>query len=166
MEKIAVAKILKSQGLKGEVKINAYNKNDSALKQGLTVYLKDGSPLFIRSFNERKGFFYVTFENYNSIEQVESLKNEELFINTTDLNKLNKDEYYVKDLLGCLVITNTNKELGIVTEIENFGSADIYTVKNKQQEILFALVEGLFLSVDLQKKQIIVDENKLNEVIV
>ena len=166
MEKILVAKVLKSQGLKGEVKINAYNKNDSALNSGLTVYLKNGSQLFIRSMRERNGFFYATFENYNSIEQVECLKNEELYINASDLNKLSKDEYYVKDLLGCLVITNTSKELGIITEIENFGSADIYTVKSKQQEVLFALVEGLFLSVDLQKKQIIVDENKLNEVIV
>jgi 16S rRNA processing protein RimM len=167
MKKVLIAKILKPQGLRGEVKINPYNKKETSLKEGVCVYLNNNNTLTIRTLRERAGFLYATFENYNSIEAVEPLRGEELFILEEDLNTLDEDEFYVKDLIGCTVLLNSGAKLGNVTEIENYGANDVYTVRNSQkQEVLFALVDGLILEVNLDKKQIIVDEKVLNEVII
>jgi len=165
MEKILIAKILKPQGLRGEVKVKAYELKDTSLKQGLQVYLKNNKTIVVRSIRERQGFLYLSFENYNSIKEVEELRNEEIFINESDLKALEEDEFYVKDLIGCTVKLNSGKELGIVTEIENYGANDVYTVINsKKEEVMFALVDNLFLEVDIKNKQIILDEKVFDEV--
>lgn len=166
MQKIEVAKVLKPQGLKGEVKLKVYNIKDSVLKLGTQVFLKNNESLTINSIRERAGFFYVTFEGKTKIEEIEYLKNEVLFVMEDELPELEEDEYFVKDLIGATVKLNSGKELGVVTEIENYGAADIYTVVKNKTEILFSLVEGLFLSVDLKNKVIIVDESILEEVMV
>lgn len=164
MKKILIAKILKPQGLKGEVKAKVYELKETSLKKGLQVYIKN-TPLTIETVRERAGFLYVTFKNHNSIEMVEQFRNEEVYINENDLKTLEDNEFYVKDLLGCIVLLDSGKELGTVTEIENYGANDVYTVANsKKEEVLFALVDHLFLEVNLDKKQIIIDEKIFDEV--
>ena len=165
MEKVIVAKILKAQGLKGEVKLSATDLENTSLKKGVSVYLKNNHRLIVRSIRERQGFLFVTFENYDSIEAVEVLKNEELYMNSSDLKPLEQNQFYVKDLLNCVVKTTGGKELGKIVEIEHYGANDVYTLLNtKKQEILFALVENLFLEVNLEEKLIIVDEALFDEV--
>ena len=166
MEKIEIARVLKPQGLKGEVKVKAYSGENSILKEGLTVLLKNGTELFVTKKRMQKGFYYLTFKGLDAIEKVESLRNEGLFVLKNQLDELDKDEYYIADLIGAYVYSKAGEFLGEIKEIENYGAADIYTLKNKNKEVLFAFVEGLFESVDLENKKIIVNDKKLSEVIV
>ena len=53
-----------------------------------------------------------------------------------------------------------------ITEIESYGAADVYTVKNKGSEVLFAFVEGIFNSVDTKAKKVVVNSQILEEVMV
>ena len=58
------------------------------------------------------------------------------------------------------------KFLGTIAEVESYGAADVYTVTNKNSEILFAFVEGIFDLVDLKNKKVIVKQAVLDEVMV
>ncbi|PKK96134.1 MAG: hypothetical protein CVV59_00205, partial [Tenericutes bacterium HGW-Tenericutes-4] len=66
----------------------------------------------------------------------------------------------------CTVTLNNGDVLGVVEEIENYGASDVYTVTNGKAETIFALVDGLFLEVDLNNKRIVVDKSILEEVMV
>jgi 16S rRNA processing protein RimM len=166
MKKILIAKILKTQGLRGEVKVKTYSLENNVLKEGMQVFLNNNKSLTIKTSRERVGFLYLTFEGYNSIEEVEILRNEDLFTLEENLENLNNNEFYVKDLLGCTVTLNNGDVLGVVEEIENYGASDVYTVTNGKAETIFALVDGLFLEVDLNNKRIVVDKSILEEVMV
>ena len=166
MEKLLVATVLKPQGLKGQVKVKPYNLDVSLFKKGLVVYKKNNETLTLETVSFRGGFLYLTFKGYNVIEQVEHLRNEDLYVEEVELNELNEGEYYIKDLIGCEVLTTEGKLLGTITEIDNYGAADIYTVVRDNNEILFAFIEGLFTKVNVEEKIVEVDEELLKEVVV
>ena len=82
------------------------------------------------------------------------------------LPELEEDEFYVKDLLGLKVYNQQDVLLGEIKNIDDFGSADVYTIKLKGKETLFAFVEGLFDSVDYENKKIIINDKLFEEVMV
>jgi 16S rRNA processing protein RimM len=166
MKKITVAKILKPQGLKGQVKVKPYGNDFSLFKSGLGLFTKDSEELVVSTASVRGDMVYLTFEGLNTIEQIEHLRSQELFVKEDGLDELDGDEYYVKDLIECQVFNEKNELLGTITEIDSYGAADVYTVKNKGSEILFAFVEGVFASVDTKSKKVIVNSQILKEVMV
>ena len=42
--------------------------------------------------------------------------------------KINNDEYYVIDLIGCKVINTEKKDLGKIINIKNFGAGDLMEI--------------------------------------
>jgi 16S rRNA processing protein RimM len=166
MKKILVAKVLKPKGLKGEVKVKTFTNDLSIFNPDATLSLKDNNKLKITTSKARGNFLYLTFENIQNIEQAESLKAEELFADTQNLEELKEDEYYVYELIGFKVYNNENKLLGTLTNIENFNASDVYTLKTENEEWLFANKKGLILSVDIKNKSIVLDQNVLDEVLV
>lgn len=167
MEKIIIAKILKPQGLKGQVKVKVYSDDLNFFDVNNMVTIKDsGEKLKIIGNRQQKGFVYLDFQSLDVIEKVEYLRGKELTVEVDDLKQLNEDEYFIKDLLGCSVYNQKEELLGKIKNIDSYGSADVYTIKNRQTEMLFAFVEGLFDKVDLENKKVIVNDKLFSEVVV
>ncbi|MGD9901388.1 MAG: ribosome maturation factor RimM [Spirochaetales bacterium] len=166
MARVSIAKILKPQGLKGQVKVMPYGEDASVFEKGKTLLLKNNAELKIESSSVRSSFLYINFEGFNTIEEVETLRSKELFILEDELPDLKKGEYYVKDLLDMEVYGTSGDFLGTVVEIENFGSADVYTLKNGLNEVTFAFVTGLFEKVNFDENKIVVNSKLFEEVVV
>ena len=79
MEKVAIAKIIKPQGIKGECKIK-FLTDDLSVFEGLKqVYL--GDKLYnVKNISIRFGFGYLTFEGVKDRNEAELLRNKKLFI--------------------------------------------------------------------------------------
>ena len=165
MKKILIAKILKPQGLKGEIKVKAFGDDLTVFDANNTLFLNNNT-VTIEKSRVQKGFVYLKLQNFNSIEEVESLRNYNFYINEDELPKLEEDEYFVKDLINLKVYNQKEEYLGTVTEINNYGSADVYTIKNKGKTTEFAFVDGLFESVDYDSQKIVVNNQLFEEVVV
>ena len=103
MEKLIIAKVLKPQGLNGQVKVKFYGNDLDLFVPNLIVYLKDNSSLKVKTVSVRNGFLYLTFEGLGIIEKIEYLRGQDLFVEEQLLKDLEDDEYYVKDLIDCEV---------------------------------------------------------------
>lgn len=154
MEKIEIGKIVNTIGLKGELKVMPETKDINRFKKLKNFYVK----------NEQYECEYALVRNdkvclkivgFNTVESVEKFKNQPIFVDRKDSIPLDKDEYLAVDLVGCEVYFK-DKYLGLVTEIANYGSADIIFVKNKGVEHSFVVVEDIFEKVDLTDKKIFV----------
>lgn len=73
----------------------------------------------------------IKFKGIETVEQAESLRNATIEIPRKDATPLEEGTYYIADLLGMEVYTDENKLLGILEDIYNTGSNDIYVVKNE-----------------------------------
>ena len=89
-------------------------------------------------FCSKSGKNYILkVESLDSIEEIERLKNKEIFIKSEDLPKLKENEFYWKDLIGMEVRQIDGTVIGVVVEIIETGSDDVLVVeKNNKKELI------------------------------
>jgi len=163
MNTITIGKILKPQGLKGEVKIQPFSGDENFYKTLKIVNIGD-DVYKIKTCSLRQGFVYITFEGLNHIEQVEFLRGRELWVAGTSAPELKEGEYFVGDMLGLNVVDSEGCEYGKITDIEQYGSADVYTVAGAKGQFEFPFIKDLIVKVDLENKILVVNKKVFEEV--
>ena len=145
---IRVGVIINTFGVKGEVKIYPDIDYFDELER---VFIKD-KEYKIEKLRDQKGIIIAKFEGIDDINQIESLKNEEVMITLEDRPELPEGKHYVGDLLGLEVITEDGQVLGTLDNIYNTGANDIYEVG----EILLPATDEVIKQIDMENKKIIV----------
>jgi 16S rRNA processing protein RimM len=87
---------------------------------------------------------------------VKPLVGNELCLKRCNLPKLTEDEYYWSDLIGLQVETDDGILLGVIFDIFETGSSDIYVVRNEKREYLIPAIGDVVKQVDLDSGKIII----------
>lgn len=139
-EFILVASVGKPVGLKGWAKVNSFTRPPENLFNFKNFFLDvdgDKENINIDKFSKSGKNYILKVESLNSIEEIERLKNKEIFIKSKDLPKLKDNEFYWKDLIGMEVRQIDGTFIGIVAEIIETGSDDVLVVeKNNKKELI------------------------------
>ncbi len=155
-EKIEIGQIVNTFGIKGFVKINPWVDDIERFESLKTVYIKDAQ-LEIEEVKYQKNMVLVKFKGIETIEQAEKLRNAYIEIDRKDAIQLEEGQYFIADLLGMEVYSDEGKMLGIVDDIYNTGSNDIYVVKNELgKSILLPAITEVIKEVNLEENKIIV----------
>ena len=97
------------------------------------------------------------FKGIETVEEAEKLRNAYVKIDRKDAIKLEEGQYFIADLLGLDVFLDTGEKLGILDDIFNNGSTDIYVVKNDLgKQVLLPAIEEVIKNVDLENSKITV----------
>ena len=107
MERITVARIGKTHGVKGYVKVNSFSgsyDHFGDIEEGTLVF-RHGKEISVRieevvPFGDR---VLLKFVGYDSPEAARTLTGGELWVDKKHAAPLGKDEYYIADLKGCSV---------------------------------------------------------------
>ncbi len=125
VDRINLARIVSTHGVKGLLKIELYNYN----VQNFLEYkdcLKIDDKRIILSKKFIKGNHLIC--QINMIEDKSDaslLLGREIWIYEDELKKINKKEIYHKDLIDCIVFDKFKNKLGKIKAIHNFGAGDI-----------------------------------------
>ncbi len=165
-EKIAVAKIVKPQGIKGEVKLKFLGNGPSELLELEEVYLSKTSDEAIKVLKSwrHKDSVFMALEGVITRNEAEELRGETLYVNAEG-RELSEGEYYITDLIGCKIVDTEENVLGKLTNIFQHGSADVYEVKGDKNFMMPAL-KKVIKNIDIEAKIITLDPEALAEVIV
>ena len=163
MEKLIIAKALKPQGIKGEIKFKKLI-NSSQNIHSFGDFLLEKRPVSIENIREDGEFAYIKFNEINSVQEADLLRNKMLYVTKEILEEnLKEGEYFIEDMIGKKCIFEDGTVLGEVTDIQNYGSADVYYVqKNNGKEVLFSYVTGVIIKVE--ENNIILNKKKFDEV--
>ena len=85
------------------------------------------------------------------------LKGKKIFSKSSNFPKINKDQYYYKDLVGCSVNLLDGKNIGNVISVNNFGAGDLIEVKINKKNIYIPMNKDNLVSIDINCKKIIVN---------
>lgn len=132
--------ITEPHGIKGEVKIFPTTDDVGRIKKLKEIILENGKEKTIlhpESMKLQKQFVIVKFEEFNDRNEVEKLRKKELFVTRENAVKLNKDEYYIADLIGLKVIDDSNTEIGVVADVFETGANDVYEIDKTNGEKLY-----------------------------
>ncbi len=160
-KKVYLAKIGRTRGLKGELKIHIYNPDSDLFEQGETFRIS-GDSGFEELTIARTNGDWVFFEEINSPEEAKPLTNKELFLYREELPELDDGTFYHEDLIGCEVFeSETSDKIGILKTILYTASNDVWEVISENgQEHLIPMLEGVIEKVDLEKNRIVIHTPK------
>lgn len=159
---LKVGKILKTQGLKGEIRVfSTTSFKDIRYKKGneLFILLKDGTykKVIVNSFYSKgENLDVISFKNYDSIESIEPFIGLELCA-LKDENILFDDEYFYEDLKDCKIFDEEKNELGTVTSVEEFPAQETLKILGNNKKFFYVPFNDFFIKeVDIKNKIIII----------
>lgn len=157
---LEIGQIVNTFGIKGMVKVKPFTDDIRRFDKLKTVYVeKNGNQTEyeIEEVKYHKDMVLIKFKSIDKIEQAEQLRNAYLTISRDSVEELEEGRYYIVDLLGLEVYTDEQVLLGILDDIFNTGSNDIYVVKDKQgKQILLPAIQDVIKQIDIENKKIIV----------
>ena len=142
------------------------SKTDFASKryqEGKEIFLyqpntKQRMTVTVEHYRSSGQFDFVKVQGINSKEEALEFKGYEIHA-LKDYDIIDKDTYYYVDLVGCKVLDENVQEVGVVKEVEEFPAQLTLRVKRegKQPDFLVPFVKAFIKSVDIEKKQIIIN---------
>ncbi len=133
---ITVGKVLSSFGLKGQVKVDVYLKDLTALNSFDNFCI--GDTLLKSKINflkkTKKSIWVAAIPETKNKEQADKLKGHLIYIETKYLPSLMTDEFYYKDLTGLQIKIEGSIQKGFVHHVCNFGSGDLLEVSLNDSE--------------------------------
>lgn len=161
--------ILKPQGVRGEAKVKIYASNPDDFLRWKTLYLQNGAeytPFKAKCSRVHDGFAYVTLEGCTSVDDVEKLRDRQLFIDRAHAAPLEEDEVYICDLLGCKAVDENGNEVGTLQDVLQHGPVDVYVFKTSRGTMMAPALKAAFPQVFPEEKRMVVNAERLSEVAV
>ena len=152
---LKVGIISSTHGIRGEVKVFPTTDDPQRFKKLDRVLLDNGKEkreLKIQSVKFFKQFVIVKFAEINDINDVEQYKGSSLFVTRKQAVKLDKDEYFIADLIGISVIAQKEQLKGILKDVIETGANDVYVIAlSDGRELLLPAIKECVRSVDIEK---------------
>ena len=160
-----IGSIGKPRGLKGEFFLNSFCSPEANIIDYIeNIRHEDNSHIKFQYIKTNNSKFFAKIEGFDDIEQIKAYTNKKIYISQDDLPKLQNEEVYWNELVGMLVIDiNENKLLGMVENLNNYGSNDCLMVEptiesTDNQKRLIPYIKNTFIeSIDFEKKEISVN---------
>ena len=161
LEWLNVGKIANTHGVRGEVRV--VSKTDfpeERYKKGSVLYIfKQGQsePLkvTVASHRQHKQFDLLTFEEINSLNEAEHLKESILKVEKEHLGSLDEGEFYFHQIIGCEVYDEEDKLIGQIKEILTPGANDVWVVGRKgKKDALIPYIPSVVKKIDISSKTV------------
>lgn len=122
------------------------------------VYLnREGIPqeYLIESIRPYKNFFILKFKGINTITQAKELVGLECMVEEHELTRLEEDKYYLFQIIGSSVFTESDERIGIVNDVLHVKGNDLLVIDARGKEILIPFTSSICVSVDPEKRKIV-----------
>ena len=142
---IEAGEIVTTHGVRGEVKIFATTDDIRRFKKLKKCIIDTGRERIDVEVESCKFFKQTPILKFKSIDQlndVERFKGKDLLVHRDHAVKLEKNEFFIVDLIGLNVETDEGMELGILTDVLQTGANDVFVVKMSDgNEVLIPYIE-------------------------
>lgn len=167
-EKIYVAKLGKTIGLNGTMKVYIDSDFPEQFKKNAIFTTQKNRSLTIENFNPHNST--VKFVDINSVEEAKKLTNSHLFTSmeaTKEECELKENQYFWFDLMDCTLIEN-GETLGKIVDIQRLPLDDYFVIETSKElqekelskQFLVPYNEQFIQDVDIKNKQITVINTK------
>ena len=158
-----IAKILKPQGIKGEVKARPLT-NVLAVFVSLKNCTVAGRTMHIERISQRQGFLYIKFKEITTRNQAEELRNQTICVEKDLLlGAKGDDEFFIDDLVGMILHDTDGNFVGQIVDVTNYGSCDVFVLDLEGRRAEAPYVKDVFIT---DGDRIVVDRQKLQEVLI
>ena len=154
MDLLEAGKIVNTHGLRGEVKVVPWTDYPEDFENIEYVIVKRSSGderLDIENVRYHKNNVLLTFKQIKDINEAEKYKNLTLYA-PREMFELEEGAHFIADLIGLDVINiDTGAKIGVIADVFNTGSNDIYDVKRDgRKNLLLPVIDDVVKEIDVE----------------
>ncbi|HMS65349.1 MAG TPA: ribosome maturation factor RimM [Ignavibacteria bacterium] len=166
---IAVGKIVKPIGIKGNLKVIYLTDFPDRFQNLEKVFLYNEDKKEFSQNNSDNDFSFsiswqkafdrylnIKFEGFDNINDSLPLVNLLVMIDEKDRVEIKEGEFYFYELVG-MDVYDKNRLIGKVKSVVNYGSGDLFNVQTDEKEILIPFRSEFVLNIDAVNKRIDTD---------
>lgn len=151
---LQVGIITSTHGVRGEVKVYPTTDDPRRFRRLKEVVLDTGKEkmnLEIEGVKFFKQFVILKFKGLDNINDIEKYRQKSLYVTRKNAVRLQRDEYFITDLIGLKVQDEDGKELGTVKDVIETGANDVYEVEMADgKSLLLPAIKQCILNVDVE----------------
>ena len=158
MDYVYIGDIVNTHGIKGELRIiSDFKYKNQVFTPHFNIYIgKNKKEFTIDCYRVHKNFDMVCLNGLNDINDALMYKGESVYVKRSDLNI---DTYLDEELIGMSVL-DEDKILGHVKELFKSKAYNLLVVTDGKKDYLVPNIKEFILNVDLDKKQITINNIK------
>jgi 16S rRNA processing protein RimM len=156
---IAVGRILRPQGRRGEVRLQPLTDEPGRLRELAECFLvppEGGEPRRVETVWFQGAVPVLKLAGSDSIADAETLAGRLVTIPRAAVRPLPPDRFYAFDLIGCAVRTPEGADLGAIAEVQGGPEHDLWVVRRGAREWLLPAVWAIVERVDLAARVVVV----------
>lgn len=157
---IQIGKIINTHGIRGQVKVHPLTDDINRFSHLKIVYLGHNKiKARVEEVKYHKNMVILKFEEFNNINEILSYKEDFIYIDEKDKINLPDDHFFIFDIIDCLVFDLKGEKIGVVTQVMQSASNDVYIVKDnvKDKEYMIPAVKEFVVNIDIHNKKIVID---------
>ena len=151
---LQVGIITSTHGVRGEVKVYSTTDDPRRFRRLKEVVLDTGREklnLEIEGVKFFKQFVILKFKGLDNINDIEKYRQKSLYVTRKNAVRLQRDEYFIADLIGLKVQDEDGAELGTVKDVIETGANDVYEVEMADgRSLLLPAIKQCILNVDVE----------------
>ena len=151
---LQVGIIASTHGVRGEVKVYPTTDDPRRFRRLKEVVLDTGKEkmnLEIEGVKFFKQFVILKFKGLDNINDIEKYRQKSLYVTRKNAVRLQRDEYFIADLIGLKVQDEDGKELGTLKDVLQTGANDVYEVEMADgKSLLLPAIKQCILNVDVE----------------
>ncbi|GAA0708432.1 ribosome maturation factor RimM [Paraclostridium ghonii] len=158
-----IGKIVKTQGLKGEVRVFSTTDDIYRYDELETFYIgKDlNTDYNVEKVRYKGNLVIMKIKGIDSVEMAEKLVNKNLYVSREESKQLEDDEFFIADMIGMDVYTVDNDHVGVLEDVLQYAANDVYVVKGENnKEYLIPAVMKFVPEIDIEERKMIIDPIK------
>jgi 16S rRNA processing protein RimM len=111
----------------------------------------------IRSARIHNKFLVISFRDINDPETASKYRNSLIKVKKSDLPSLKDGEFFYDQIIGLSVFTTDGQLVGIIEEIFDAGSNDVYVVKSGNKEYLIPAIKEVIKKIEHKEKRVVIE---------
>lgn len=157
---VAVGRITRTHGVKGEVAVLPLSDVGSRFEAGSTLFLeeREDRPLTVMASRPHQQRLLVAFRGVQDRTSAEALRGRYLFVPASSAPHLPEGEYWAHDLVGCDVLTEEGRSLGRIREVLHTQANDVWVAEGAAGEVLIPALKEVVREVDVAGRRVVVRE--------
>jgi 16S rRNA processing protein RimM len=157
---VAVGRVGRAHGVRGEVAVTPLTEVESRFAPGSALLLEDGRRLTVRASRPHAGRLLVRFEETADRDDAAALRGLPLLVPSSELPEIEDEgRFWVRDVVGLEVVTESGRSLGPVREVLANPANDLWvTGRPGEPEMLIPALRDVVVAVDLEARRVVVRE--------
>lgn len=155
---MAIGRVAGPFGLRGEMKVDLLTDFPERFSSLVQVHVgPDYSPYAIECSRKHAHQVVLKLKDVDTPEAVKELGGLELHISREEAVPLPEGHYFLDELIGVNVETESGKQLGPIRDVLRTGSNDVYVVGSGREEILIPGTSEAVRDLDLDGRRMVVE---------